>query len=294
MAAVTKDESAKSMDDLAKALEQSKNRQKQLLGQLESTVTNKEKELKELKEENDLSDKGIFKEPKPFKSIADENKAIETLKQQIAEENKKQSDKIKDLDNLFKERLNKVPNSDDAINQNYKNTIEQLKTDQLKVISSNKELISSLEKIKVDTEIEKKRRIKRAAFVNDEQKYLQDAAALKRIKETTRLSTTPLKPEDFDFGEEQSNMQIMKRVSNTPSGYYMIMAVHKDIAKRDAFLTKAVASGMKNVSFYYDANTSSYYIYSTMFDNLQEAQQEIKTKASNPSTSKMVIIKVEN
>ena len=41
----------------------------------------KELELisKELKEENDLSDKGIFKEPKPFKSIADENKAIETL-----------------------------------------------------------------------------------------------------------------------------------------------------------------------------------------------------------------------
>ena len=293
LAAVTKDESAKSMDDLAKALEQSKNRQKQLLGQLESTVTNKEKELKELKEENDLSDKGIFKEPKPFKSIADENKAIETLKQQIAEENKKQSDKIKDLDNLFKERLNKVPNSDDAINQNYKNTIEQLKSDQLKVISSNKELISSLEKIKVDTEIEKKRRIKRAAFVNDEQKYLQDAAALKRIKETTRLSTTPLKPEDFDFGAEQLNTQILKKIRNVDGGYYLVIAVHNDVAKRDAFLTKVVSAGQADVNFFYDVNSSNYYIYYDKFENFDDAQKALNTKGNKPYNGKMAIIKVE-
>ena len=167
LAATTKkDDNAKAMDELARVLEQSKNRQKQLLGQLESTVNSKEKELKELKEENDLSDKGIYKDPKPFKSTADENNAIESLKQQIAEENKKQSDKIKDLDNLYKERLAKVPNSNDATNQNYKNTIDQLKTEQLKVVNSNKELITSLEKIKVDTEIEKKRRIKRRALKN--------------------------------------------------------------------------------------------------------------------------------
>ena len=293
MAAVTKDESAKSMDDLAKALEQSKNRQKQLLGQLESTVTNKEKELKELKEENDLSDKGIFKEPKPFKSIADENKAIETLKQQIAEENKKQSDKIKDLDNLYKERLNKVPNTNDAINQNYKNTIDQLKTDQLKVISSNKELISSLEKIKVDTEIEKKRRIKRAAFVNAEEKYIQDVAALKRIKETTRLSTTPLKPEDFDFGAEQLNTQILKNIRNVDKGYYLVIAVHNDVAKRDAFLTKVVSAGQADVNFFYDVNSSNYYIYYDKFENFDDAQKALNTKGNKPYNGKMAIIKVE-
>ncbi|MBP8888295.1 MAG: hypothetical protein KBG61_13120, partial [Flavobacterium sp.] len=293
LAAVTKDESAKSMDDLAKALEQSKNRQKQLLGQLESTVTNKEKELKELKEENDLSDKGIFKEPKPFKSIADENKAIEILKQQIAEENIKQSDRIKDLDNLYKERLNKVPNTNDAINQNYKNTIDQLKTDQLKVISSNKELISSLEKIKVDTEIEKKRRIKRAAFVNDEQKYLQDAAALKRIKETTRLSTTPLKPEDFDFGAEQLNTQILKKIRNVDGGYYLVIAVHNDVAKRDAFLTKVVSAGQADVNFFYDVNSSNYYIYYDKFENFDDAQKALNTKGNKPYNGKMAIIKVE-
>ena len=293
LAAVTKDESAKSMDDLAKALEQSKNRQKQLLGQLESTVTNKEKELKELKEENDLSDKGIFKEPKPFKSITEENKAIETLKQQIAEENNKQNDRIKDLDNLYKERLAKVPSTNDAINQNYKNTIEQLKSEQSKVISSNKELISSLEKIKVDTEIERKRRIKRAAFVNADDKYTQDVATLKRIKETTSLSTTPLKPADFDFGAEQLNTQILKNINNVEKGYYLVIAVHNDVAKRDAFLTKVVSAGQTDVNFLYDVNSSNYYIYYDKFKNFEEAQKALSNKGDKPYNGKMAVVKVE-
>ena len=293
LAAVTKDENAKSMDDLAKVLDQSKNRQKQLLGQLETTVSNKEKELKELKDENDLSEKGIFKEPKPFKSITEENKAIEALKQQIIEENEQQNKKIKDLDNLYKERLTKVPSTNDAINQNYKNTIEQLKSEQSKVISSNKELISSLEKIKVDTEIERKRRIKRAAFVNADDKYTQDVATLKRIKETTSLSTTPLKPADFDFGAEQLNTQILKNINNVEKGYYLVIAVHNDVAKRDAFLTKVVSAGQTDVNFLYDVNSSNYYIYYDKFKNFEEAQKALSNKGDKPYNGKMAVVKVE-
>ena len=293
LATVTNDENAKSMDDLAKVLDQSKNRQKQLLGQLETTVSNKEKELKELKDENDLSEKGIFKEPKPFKSITEENKAIEALKQQIIEENEQQNKKIKDLDNLYKERLTKVPSTNDAINQNYKNTIEQLKSEQSKVISSNKELISSLEKIKVDTEIERKRRIKRAAFVNADDKYTQDVATLKRIKETTSLSTTPLKPADFDFGAEQLNTQILKNINNVEKGYYLVIAVHNDVAKRDAFLTKVVSAGQTDVNFLYDVNSSNYYIYYDKFKNFEEAQKALSNKGDKPYNGKMAVVKVE-
>jgi hypothetical protein len=216
------------------------------------------------------------------------------LKSQIAALNKMQEDNIAKIKNLFDDRIKKGASPTDALSVSYLKSIDRLKAEQTASVQSNSKLVQTLENIKVAVEIEKKRRIKRANSLSDTDRLAQDQATLKRIKETTKVSATPLKESDFDFGEEQSNMQIMKRVSNTPSGYYMIMAVHKDIAKRDAFLTKAVASGMKNVAFYYDANTSSYYIYSTMFDNFQEAQQEMKSKASNPSTSKMVIIKVEN
>ena len=293
-APVVKDESAKAIDNLAKQAEESSKMQQSLIAQLDQKVANKAKELRDMKEENDLSEQGIVREPQEIKSTSNDNAAIESLKSQIAGLNKMQEDNIAKIKNLFDDRIKKGASATDALSVSYLKSIDQLKAEQAVSVQSNSKLVQTLENIKVAVEIEKKRRIKRANSLNDTDRLAQDQATLKRIKESTKVSATPLKESDFDFGEEQSNMQIMKRVSNTPSGYYMIMAVHKDIAKRDAFLTKAVASGMKNVSFYYDANTSSYYIYSTMFDNLQEAQQEIKTKASNPSTSKMVIIKVEN
>ena len=292
-APVVKDESAKAIDNLAKQAEESSKMQQSLIAQLDQKVANKAKELRDMKEENDLSEQGIVREPQEIKSTSNDNAAIESLKSQIAALNKMQEDNIAKIKNLFDDRIKKGASATDALSVSYLKSIDQLKAEQAVSVQSNSKLVQTLENIKVAVEIEKKRRIKRANSLNDTDRLAQDQATLKRIKESTKVSATPLKESDFDFGEEQSNMQIMKRVSNTPSGYYMIMAVHKDIAKRDAFLTKAVASGMKNVSFYYDANTSSYYIYSTMFDNLQEAQQEIKTKASNPSTSKMVIIKVE-
>ena len=293
-APVVKDESAKAIDNLAKQAEESSKMQQSLIAQLDQKVANKAKELRDMKEENDLSEQGIVREPQEIKSTSNDNAAIESLKSQIAALNKMQEDNIAKIKNLFDDRIKKGASATDALSVSYLKSIDQLKAEQAVSVQSNSKLVQTLENIKVAVEIEKKRRIKRANSLNDTDRLAQDQATLKRIKESTKVSATPLKESDFDFGEEQSNMQIMKRVSNTPSGYYMIMAVHKDIAKRDAFLTKAVASGMKNVAFYYDANTSSYYIYSTMFDNLQEAQQEIKTKASNPSTSKMVIIKVEN
>ena len=292
-APVVKDDSAKAIDNLAKQAEESSKMQQSLIAQLDQKVANKAKELRDMKEENDLSEQGIVREPQEIKSTSNDNAAIESLKSQIAALNKMQEDNIAKIKNLFDDRIKKGASATDALSVSYLKSIDQLKAEQAVSVQSNSKLVQTLENIKVAVEIEKKRRIKRANSLNDTDRLAQDQATLKRIKESTKVSATPLKESDFDFGEEQSNMQIMKRVSNTPSGYYMIMAVHKDIAKRDAFLTKAVASGMKNVSFYYDANTSSYYIYSTMFDNLQEAQQEIKAKASNPSTSKMVIIKVE-
>jgi type IX secretion system PorP/SprF family membrane protein len=294
LAAMPKDETAKSMDNLTQIVEDSKNTQKQLLARLDATVANREKDLKELKEENDLSDKGIFNEPKAFKSVSAENNALESLKLEIAEVNISQNEKIKELDNLYSQRLKKVSNKNDAINLYYLKAIAELKTEQAKVLQSNLNLMTTLDKIKVATEIEKKRRIKRAAFENDQGRYLQDVAALKRIKETTRPSATPLKATDFDYGEEQSNMQIVKNVKNVQSGYYLIIAVHGEVAKRDNFLTKVVAAGQSDVNFFYNVSASKYYIYYNKFENLQEATKALESKGSKAYNGKMSIVKIEN
>ena len=294
LAATPKDATTKSMDNLSKLVEESKNTQQQLLVRLSETVANKEKDLKELKEENDLSEKGIFKEPKPFKSVSAENNALEALKLELVEVNKTQTVKIKELENLYKERLKKVPNKDDETNQYYLKAIETLKQEQLRVLQSNTNLIASLEKIKTDTEIEKKRRIKRAGFENDQSRYLKDKATLSLIKEKTAFSSVPLKAEDFDSGDEQSTMQILKNIKNVESGYYLVVAVHSDVAKRDEFLTKAVAAGQTNIDFFYDINTSKYFIYYNKFDNIEEAKKALESKGSKPYNGKMSLAKIEN
>ncbi|MFV5690843.1 PorP/SprF family type IX secretion system membrane protein [Flavobacterium sp. LT1R49] len=289
-----KDANVRSMDNLTKLVEDSKNTQQQLLTRLNSTVANKEKDLKDLKEENDLSDKGILSEPKPFKSVSAENSALEALKLEIAGVNKTQNEKIIALDNLYKERIQKVPNKNDATNQYYLKTIETLKAEQLKVIQANVNLISSLEKIKAETEIEKKRRIKRAGFENDQSRYLKDKATLSRIKEKTPFSAVPLNTEDFDYGDEQSNMQILKNIKNVESGYYLVVAVHNDVAKRDEFLTKSVAAGQSNIDFFYDINTSKYFIYYDKFDTIEQAKKALQSKGNKPYNGKMSIAKIEN
>ena len=288
-----KDDIAKSMDNIAVSLESTKKTQQQLLTNLNAAVSAKQKDIQDMKEENDLSEKGIFKEPKPFKSTAGESKALEALNLQIAEVNKIQNDKIKELEGLYNQRIKKVSDKNESLNQYYLKTIETLKNEQLQAVQSNKDLVSSLEKIKIDTEIEKKRRIKRASFVNEQDRFTQDKATLNRIKETTPYSATPLKVEDFDFGEEQLNVRVLKDIKNVEKGYYLVIAVHEDVTKRDAFLTKTVASGQSNVDFFYDVKSGKYFIYYDKFDNIEEAKKALVSKGSNPYKVKMSMVKIE-
>ena len=265
-----------------------------LLTRLKETVTDKEKDLKDLKEENDLSEQGIYLEPKPFKSVSAENAALESLKLEIDNVISNQNEKIIQLENLYSERLESVPNMTDSINVFYKNTIEDLKSEQSQAVSSREKLISTLEDINVATEIERKRRIKRAGYDNEQDRYMKDRAALNEIKQNTLQSTVPLKEEDFDFGEEQSNIQIVKDVKNVESGYYLVLAVHTDVNKRDDFVTKTVSSGQSDINFFYDVNSSKYFIYYEKFDDIASANRALQSKGNEPYNSNMSIVKIEN
>ena len=72
-----------------------------------------------------------------------------------------------------------------------------------------------------------------------------------------------------------------------------MIAVHNDVAKRDAFLTKVVSAGQADVNFFYDVNSSNYYIYYDKFENFDDAQKALNIKGNKPYNGKMAIIKVE-
>ena len=289
------DDLSKSMQELAKQTADSKTAQAELLKQFDDIVAIKDNDLKDLKEENDLGDKGIAVQPKPFKSITAENNALNAIISDLDNVIKTRNENIEELKTLYEQRT-KIKNTElDEVNLFYKDKIKRLSQEQLKAIESRAQLKARLEMIKVATEFEKRRRIKRADFDNEEDRYSQDRATLKNIKQTTTLSNAPLKVEDFDFGEEQSNnIKILKNIENIESGYYVVIAVHSNTEKRNDFVTKVVASGRTNVDFFHDVNTSKYYIYYDKFDSIENANKALKAKGDRPYNQKMSIVKIEN
>ena len=153
---------------------------------------------------------------------------------------------------------------------------------------------TELDSINVATEFERNRRIKRAMYNNEEERYAIDRATLKNIKTTTETGKV-FSSEDFDFGEEQSsNIQILKNINNVDNGFYLILAVHSDVNKRNDFVTKVVASGQKDVDFFYDVRTSKYYIYYEKFDFINDANKAMTSKGNKPYNTKMSLVKIEN
>ncbi len=151
-----------------------------------------------------------------------------------------------------------------------------------------------LENIQEATEFERNRRIKRAIYNNEDERHAIDRATLKNIKSTTPTGQV-FNVEDFDFGEEQSsNIHILKNIDHVDSGYYMILAVHSDIQRRNDFIAKVFASGRSNVDFFYDVKTSKYFIYYDKFDSIEAANEALKEKGNRPYNINMSLVKIEN
>ncbi|SDS34155.1 type IX secretion system membrane protein, PorP/SprF family [Formosa sp. Hel1_31_208] len=286
---------SKSMYDLTQQTEESKTSQNDLLKRFDDIVEIKNQDLKDLKTENDLSEQGVTVQPKPFKSITAENNALNAIKSELDEVIKTRNDEINRLKKLYDDKYEADTIVNDDVYLYYQKAIKRLESEQLSATNARTQLEIRLEDIRVATEFEKRRRIKRAAFDNEEERYIQDRATLENIKQTTVLSNEPLKSEDLDFGEEQSNnIQILKNVQNVDNGYYLILAVHSDVNKRNEFITKVVASGNSNIDFFYDVNTSKYYIYYGKFDSVETANEGLKSKGNSAYNEKMSLVKIEN
>ena len=288
------DEISKSIKDLIKLTEESKTKQKELLKKYNEAIDGKDQNLKNLKEENDLSDQGITVKPKPFKSITEENNVLRAIKTDLDNVIESRSEKIEQLEALYNE-----VEADTIVNElvmlYYKKEVNRLNSEQSKALQTKTELESRLERIKVDIEFEKRRRIKRAEYDNEEERYTQDRTVLNTIKKNTAISSAELKSDDLDFGIEQSsNIQILKNVNYTESGYYLTIAVHSDLDKRNDFITKVVAAGERNVEFFYDVNTSKYFIYYQKFETIEEANQALQFRGTKAYNEKMSIVKIEN
>ncbi|MBR9914573.1 MAG: type IX secretion system membrane protein PorP/SprF [Algicola sp.] len=289
------DELGKSMYAITQEAEASKSEQADLLKQFDDMVAVKNEDLKSLKEENDLSEQGISVAPRPFKSITEENNKLAAIKADLDEVINKRNQEIERLKALYEDNFEADTLTNDEVYLFYQKTIDRLTSEQLTAVEARTNLETRLEDIRVATEFERRRRIKRAAFDNEEERYSQDRATLQSLKNNTPTSNTALTSDDFDFGEPQSdNIQILKNVKNVENGYYLIIAVHSDVDKRNEFVKKVIASGRSDIDFFYDVNTSKYYMYYSKHDNIEAANKELKTKGNRPYNVNMSLVKIEN
>ncbi|MFD1061831.1 PorP/SprF family type IX secretion system membrane protein [Winogradskyella litorisediminis] len=285
----------KELKSVADAIENDNTKQTDLLDRYNKAVENKNENLKNLKEENDLSDQGITVQPKEFRSVTKENNELRAVKSQLDNIIEKQNESISELEELYKS----ATEADTIVNETvllfYKKKLSSSKAEQAKTQKIRAELENRLENIQERIEFEKRRRIKRAEYDNEEERYQQDRARLANLKSTTEVASANYTEDDFDFGITQSNnITILKNVNNINSGYYLVLAVHTDTDKRDDFITKVIASGVADIEFFFDVNTSQYYIYQKKFQNIQQANSLLKQRGTKPYNSKMTIIKIEN
>ena len=290
-----KDELGKAMYALTQQAQTSKARQDELFKNIDAMVAVKNQDLKDLKEENDLSEQGIVTQPKPFKNTTAENNKLQAMISDLERVIKSRNQEIEEIKLLLEENYNPGTIHLDEVSLFYSKKVERLTAEQIDASQAKLKLEAKLEDIQVATEFERNRRIKRAGFDNEEDRYSKDRTVLQNIKRTTPISKQPFKAEDFDFGEEQSsNIQILKNIDNIDNGYYLIIAVHSDVDKRNEFVTKVVASGRSDVDFFYDVKTSKYYIYYDKFDSINAANEALKFKGNRPYNINMSLVKIEN
>ena len=288
-------EQGKAMYAITQKANDSKIKQDELLKKFDDLVEIKNQDLKDLKEENDLSEQGKSVRPKPFKSISAENAKLEAIISDLDNVIESSNQEIDELKKLYDDKYEVGTIYLDEVYMFYRKTLDRLTTEQMEAVQVKTKLELKLADIKIATEFERNRRIKRAAFDNEEERYSQDRATLQNLKRITEVSNQPYNIEDFDFGEEQnSNIQILKNIDDVENGYYLIIAVHTDTDKRDEFVTKVLASGRADVDFFYDVRTSKYFIYYDKYDNIEAAKEALKSKGSQPYMSNMTLVKIEN
>ena len=285
----------KEANEIMASLEETEIQQKELLEQYSNTIESKNETLSNMKEDNDLSEKGLAPKPRVFKSITAENNTLARLKLELDSVTERRSRNIQKLTQLYEDLYEADTIYNELVIVNVKKTLNELKTKQAEAKLMNTQLESRLEAINLAIEFEKRRRIKRAEFDNEKERYEQGRERLKYLKESTDLEVTKYKIEDFNFGAQATNnIQILKNVNYTESGYYIVLAIHDDVKDRDDFIKKVIASGESEVDFFYDVNTGKYYIYINTYLSIQNANNQMNNKGTEPYKNKLSIVKIEN
>ncbi|WP_310556124.1 LysM peptidoglycan-binding domain-containing protein [Flavobacterium sp.] len=312
-----------SAEKLKLVLEANKNIQEILISKLDSLVVTMSDDLELLKtKEIDDLEQSKQLEKESYKNIGQTNSMLQLLKKDLADNRKIYTGLMFKVQKISFDENREYKKK---VRENQKNNLDKNDLASIEAIGKIKEqqetndkrnelLLTKIDSIVVEKNIELKRRIGKASFYSAEARDYDDKLAQAKLKryqkkavETQNENQNPttvvvktreeirkeLSKDAFDQNA-MIKIEVLNAIKDVSNGYYVVADVFTEAKPRDELAMKLTDSGEINTNFFYNVGVFSYYVYTKTFDNVDEALYECKQKSGKLLYEKMFIVQIKN
>ncbi len=310
-----------SVEKLRLVLEANKNVQDILMAKLDSLVNTMNNDLVELKRMDVLNvDESKRLEKQSYESIGKTNELSSQLKKELAENRKAYAGLMNKVEKIaveenqeYKKKIRESEKNKNVTSIQQRLSLEEIKRykiEQEQGDAKNQLLISKIDSLDTQKQIEVKRHISKASYYSMEARKFDDKLALVKLKkyqdeaikksgsaETSKaVSLEEMKCElkENPFKNEKNiKIEVYDNLKEVSNGYYLVLGIFTDAPQRDKLIMQLIDSGDFNASFFFNINSLSYYVYSDKFQNMEELLYQCKKKEENELYKNVIIAKLE-
>ncbi|MGN7809399.1 LysM peptidoglycan-binding domain-containing protein [Flavobacterium sp. 22076] len=310
-----------SVEKLRLVLEANKNVQDVLMAKLDSLVNTMNNDLKELKRMDILNvDESKRLEKQSYESIGKTSELSSQLKKELAENRKAYAGLMNKVEKIaveenqeYKKKIRESEKNNNVTSIQQRLSLEEIKRykiEQEQGDAKNQLLISKIDSLDTQKQIEVKRHISKASYYSMEARKFDDKLALVKLKkyqdeavkksngaETSKivsleemrreLKENPLK------NEKNIKIEVYDNLKEVSNGYYLVLGIFTDAVPRDKLIMQLIDSGNFNAGFFFNINSLSYYVYADKFQNMDEVLYQCKKKEEDELYKNIVITKLE-
>ncbi|WDF61105.1 LysM peptidoglycan-binding domain-containing protein [Flavobacterium sp. KACC 22758] len=310
-----------SVEKLRLVLEANKNVQDVLMAKLDSLVNTMNNDLKELKRMDILNvDESKRLEKQSYESIGKTSELSSQLKKELAENRKVYAGLMNKVEKIaveenqeYKKKIRESEKNNNVTSIQQRLSLEEIKRykiEQEQGDAKNQLLISKIDSLDTQKQIEVKRHISKASYYSMEARKFDDKLALVKLKkyqdeavkksngaETSKivsleemrreLKENPLK------NEKNIKIEVYDNLKEVSNGYYLVLGIFTDAVPRDKLIMQLIDSGNFNAGFFFNINSLSYYVYADKFQNMDEVLYQCKKKEEDELYKNIVITKLE-
>ncbi|KOP36042.1 LysM peptidoglycan-binding domain-containing protein [Flavobacterium sp. WLB] len=310
-----------SVEKLRLVLEANKNVQDILMAKLDSLVNTMNNDLVELKRMDVLNvDESKRLEKQSYESIGKTSELSSQLKKELAENRKAYAGLMNKVEKIaveenqeYKKKIRESEKNKNVTSIQQRLSLEEIKRykiEQEQGDAKNQLLISKIDSLDTQKQIEVKRHISKASYYSMEARKFDDKLALVKLKkyqdeaikksgsaETSKaVSLEEMKRElkENPFKNEKNiKIEVYDNLKEVSNGYYLVLGIFTDAPQRDKLIMQLIDSGDFNASFFFNINSLSYYVYSDKFQNMEELLYQCKKKEENELYKNVIIAKLE-